>query len=170
MLITIDYTALYDDVYRNQTITRLNANRDRGADCVFSLARDFPDHWYELNNPANPDARSVTITLRDVDFPPTIQDVTTAAIAVRLARTAPVPATVVSLHRGAAGGEATTTDGIASTRRGNAPSWSGLYETTPAGDWRLSFGPDAKPLFGPGGLDDVLLVISWAGQAPVWVP
>jgi hypothetical protein len=105
-----------------------------------------------------------------VDFPTTIEDVTTAAIAVRLASSAPVPATVVSLHRGVGGGEATTTDGIASTRRGNAPTWIPLTGTSPSGDWRLSFGSDAQALFGAGGLDDILLVISWSGQAPVWVP
>ncbi len=40
---------------------------DRGADGVFSLARDFPDQWYDLNNPSDPSTRSVTITLRDID-------------------------------------------------------------------------------------------------------
>ena len=169
VMLTIDYTALYDDSYRSQVTARLNASRDRGADCVFSLARDFPDQWYDLNNPADPATRSVTITLRDVDFPVTFEAITTAAVAVRLASSNPVPATVVSLHRGTAGGLATTTDGIASTRRGNAASWSALYGTSPAGDWQLSFGSDAAALFAAGGLDDILLIVSWTGQAPVWV-
>lgn len=34
---------------------------------MFSLARDFPDQWYDLNNPSDPSTRSVTITLRDID-------------------------------------------------------------------------------------------------------
>lgn len=168
VLITIDYTALYDDGYRSLVTTRLNANRDRGADCVFSLARDFPDQWYDLNNPQDSNARSVTITLRDVDFPATIEDLATASIAVRLAGDDPVPDTVVTLRRGVAGGDATATNGIASIRRGNAAAWTALCGTDPAGDWQLSFGADAAALFGPGGLDDVLIVVSWTGQAPAW--
>jgi hypothetical protein len=168
VMLTIDYTALYDDSYRGQVTARLNASRDRGADCVFSLARDFPDQWYDLNNPLDPATRSVTITLRDADFPLAIEAITTAALAVRLASSGTVPGTVVSLHRGTAGGQATTTGGIASTRRGNAASWSALYGTTPAGDWQLSFGSDAAALFASGALDDILLIISWTGQAPAW--
>lgn len=78
VLLTIDYTALYDNDYSSQVTTRLNANRDRSADCVFSLARDFPDQWYDLNNPVDPQARPVTIPLRDVDFPIQIGDLVTA--------------------------------------------------------------------------------------------
>ncbi|MFC0541848.1 Tc toxin subunit A-related protein [Kutzneria chonburiensis] len=167
-LITIDYTALYDDGYRDQVTTRLNADRDRGADCVFSLARDFPDQWYDLNNPPDSTARSVTITLRGIDFPFAIDGLATASIAVRLAGDDPVPATVVSLHRGAAGGDATTADGIASVRRGNAAAWNPLCGSSPTGDWVLSFGADARALFASGGLDDIVLVISWTGQAPAW--
>jgi hypothetical protein len=168
VMLSIDYTALYDDSYRSQMTARLNASRDRGADRVFSLARDFPDQWYDLNNPPDPATRSVTITLRDADFPSAISGIATAAVAVRLASNDTVPATVVSLHRGTAGGDAAATDGIASTRRGNAASWSALYGASPAGDWQLAFGSDAAALFDSGGLDDILLIISWTGQAPLW--
>jgi len=40
--------------------------------------------------------------------------------------------------------------------------------TAPAGDWQLSFAADAEPLFGTGALDDIVLIISWAGRSPVW--
>jgi hypothetical protein len=149
-------------------VNELNRNRERGADCVFSFARDFPDQWYDLDNPPDPATRSVTITLRDVDFPLSIEKIATAGVAVRLSSSATVPGTVVSLHRGSAGGDAATSDGIASTRRGNAASWSALYGTAPAGDWQLTFGADAAALFRSGAIDDVLLVISWTGQAPAW--
>jgi hypothetical protein len=135
---------------------------------VFSLVRDFPDQWYDLNNPPDPSTRSVTITLRNIDFPLGIESISTAAIAVQLASSGTVTDTVVSLHRGSTGGDATATNGIASTRRGNAAGWNALTRTDPAGDWQLSFGDDAQALFGSGGLDDVLLVISWTGQAPPW--
>jgi hypothetical protein len=135
---------------------------------VFSLVRDFPDQWYDLNNPADPASRSVTVTLRDVDFPAGVEDISTAAVAVRLSSGANVPNTVIGLHRGTAGGEATATNGIASTRRGNAPSWIPLRGSDPAGEWQLSFGNDAKALFDSGALDDILLVIGWSGQSPAW--
>ncbi|MFI9106143.1 neuraminidase-like domain-containing protein [Streptomyces fildesensis] len=168
VMITIDYTALYDDGYRSQLITRFNAARERGSDRVFSLATDFPDQWYDLNNPVDRTARSVTINLRDVDFPVGISGLVTAAVAVRLDSGAPVPNTVVSLRRGTAGGSATTTEGTASTRRGNAAAWASLYGTSPRGDWQLGFGEDAAALFESGTLDDIQLVVSWTGQGPAW--
>ncbi|WP_158711559.1 Tc toxin subunit A-related protein [Streptomyces xylophagus] len=170
VLLTIDYTAAYDDTYRGQVVTRLNANRNRGSDCVFSLARDFPDQWYDLNNPDGTGARSVTVPLRDVDFPVGIEALSTAAVAVRLSSGGTVPDTVVTLTRGAAGGAATATNGIASTRRGNAASWVPLCGPPPAGDWHLTFGSDAAALFASGDLDDIVLVVSWTGQAPTWTP
>jgi hypothetical protein len=168
LLVTVDYTAAYDDTYRDQVVTRLNANRDRGADCVFSLARDFPDQWYDLNNPADPAARSATLALRDVDFPVGIDDLAAAAVAVRLSSDATVPETTISLRHGAAGGTATATNGMASTRRGNATAWTSFLGTSPAGDWQLSFGSEASALFDSDALDDILLVLSWTGQGPAW--
>jgi hypothetical protein len=168
VLVTIEYTALSDEDYRHQVTSRLNANRQRGADRVLSLSRDFPDQWYDLNNPATPGDRSVTLNLRDVDFPLGIDGLATSALAVRLASDQPVPDTVVSLRRGTAGGEATATDGIASTRRGNAPAWVGLVGASPVGDWQLHLGAGADALFGSGALDDVLLVVGWTGQGPAW--
>ncbi|MBO0868152.1 MAG: hypothetical protein J2P15_06265 [Micromonosporaceae bacterium] len=168
VLVTIEYTALYDANYRDQLVSRLNADRDRSADCVFSLSRDFPDQWYDLNNPADPAHRSVTIPLRDVDFPLGIEHLSTAAVAVRLVSDEPVPDTVVTLTKSGTGGDATATGGIASTRRGNATAWLGTVGRTPTGDWQLSLGSDVDPLFKSGQLNDILLVISWTGQAPAW--
>jgi len=167
VLITIEHTALYDDAYRSQVVGRLNAARARGADCVFSLARDFPDQWYALNNPDPAVGRAVTLSLTTADFPPNLEGLLTGQIAVQLTGASPVPATVVSLIRGAVGGTATTTDGIAGTRRGNAPAWVPLCGSSPVGDWRLSFSAAADPMFNAG-LTDILLIISWTGQAPAW--
>ncbi|MFI5878844.1 neuraminidase-like domain-containing protein [Streptomyces sp. NPDC051554] len=168
VLLTVDYTALQDDTYRSQLTTVLNSNRERGSDRVFSLAADFPDQWYDLNNPADPTARSITLNLRDADFPVGVTDLVTSALAVRLDSGEPVPNTVVSLTRGTAGGEATATGGTASTRRGNAASWTSLYGTSPGGDWQLGFGEDAADLFESGRLDDIQLIVSWTGKAPLW--
>jgi len=79
-----------------------------------------------------------------------------------------VPDTVVTLRRGTDGGDATATGGTASTRRGNASAWLPLIGTPPAGDWQLSLPADATPLFDTGALDDIALIISWAGRSPAW--
>jgi len=168
VLFTVEYTALTDDDYRRQVVTRLNADRDRGADRVFSLAQDFPDAWYDLNNPADPTQRQVTLSVRELDFPLGVGNLATSAIGLRLSCSQPVPDTIVTLRRGTAGGDATATAGTASTRRGNASAWVPLIGTAPAGDWQLSFAADAEPLFGTGALDDIVLIISWAGRSPVW--
>jgi hypothetical protein len=167
VLFTVEYTALSDDDYRRQVVTRLNADRDRGADRVFSLARDFPDAWYDLNNPADPTQRQVTLTLREFDFPLGIDNLATAAVAVRLVGQDPVPDTTLTLRRGTVGGDALTAGGIASTRRG-AAAWVPLIGPSPAGDWQLGFGADADALFASGELEDVVLVVSWAGRSPAW--
>jgi hypothetical protein len=167
VLFTIEYTALNDDDYRRQVVTRLNADRDRGADRVFSLAQDFPDAWYDLNNPADPTHRQVTLTLRDLDFPLGIDSLGTTAVAVRLVGRDPVPDTTVSLHRGTAGGDALASGGIASTRRG-AAAWIPLVGPAPMGDWQLGFTTDVDPLFDSGALDDVVIVVTWSGRSPAW--
>lgn len=167
VLLTVDYTALYDAGLRDQLTARLNADRDRGADCVFSLVRDFPDQWYDLNNPADPAHRDVTLSLRDVDFPITIEELGTGSVGLQLVGTG-LPDTVVTLHHNGIGGDATATGGIASTRRGNAAPWIPLRGTVPVGDWQLGFGAGAGPLFDSGQLEDVLLIVGWTGKAPAW--
>lgn len=167
VLFTVEYTALTDDDYRRQVVTRLNADRDRGADRVFSLAQDFPDAWYDLNNPADPAQRQVTLTLRELDFPLGVDNLGTAAITVRLVGKDAVPDTTVTLHRGADGGDALATDGLTGTRRG-AAAWLPLIGASPTGNWQLGFSADADPLFASGALEDVVLAVSWSGRSPAW--
>jgi hypothetical protein len=167
VLFTVEYTALTDDDYRRQVVTRLNADRDRGADRLFSLAQDFPDAWYDLNNPADPAQRQVNLTLRELDFPLGVDNLGTAAITVRLIGKDAVPDTIVTLHRGSDGGDALATGGLAGTRRG-AAAWSPLAGLSPTGDWQLGFTADADPLFASGALEDVVLSVGWTGRSPAW--
>jgi hypothetical protein len=166
VIVTIEYTALADVDYRTQIVHSLNSNRARGADCLFSLARDFPDAWYTLNNPDPITGRTVTINLRDVDFPPNIGGLAVAGIAVQLVAATTVPDTAVSVTRGPLGGEATTTEGGAGTARGNAASWVPLCGASPVGTWQLGVADGAFP--DTAILTDVVLLIRWAGQAPAW--
>jgi hypothetical protein len=171
VLVTIDYTALADSGYQAQVIRGLNANLTRSADCVFSLAQDFPDQWYTLNNPG-PAAtiRETTWTLGGTNFPPGISAASLAStqVAIRLSASGPLTPVPVTLSHSAAAGTATTdSGGIASTRCG-AGGWNPLIGTSPVGDWTLSFDATADPLFQQGLVSDVLLIISWTGQAPAW--
>jgi hypothetical protein len=176
VLVQIEYTALADGDYYTQVVQKLNANLGRSSDCVFSLARDFPDQWFELNNP-DPTAssgRTTTVTLQRNDFPLAVQKLVTSQIAISLSASGAgqLPQVQVSLSRtlgGASVGGAAATDstGTASTRRG-ALAWSPLLVIDPTGSWQLSLDATADPLFKSGQISDVLFMISWQGQASAW--
>ncbi|MBO0868514.1 MAG: hypothetical protein J2P15_08105 [Micromonosporaceae bacterium] len=169
VLLTIDYTALYDVNYQSQVVRQLNANRGRSSDRVFSLVNDFPDQWYALNNPdPSQPGRSVTLALRAVDFPPDVSELAVFELAVQLSGSGPVAGVPVTLTGLGQTPPAQVTDatGTASTRRG--AGWNAFIGRNPAGDWQLSLDASADPLFASGGLDDVLFVIGWTGTAPVW--
>jgi hypothetical protein len=176
VLITLDYTALADPDYQAQMIRQLNANQTRNSDRVFSFAQDFPDQWYALNNPAPASAtRQTALTLSNADFPPGISpdSLTTTQIAIQLSASSLLTPVPVTLSHGTASGTATTdSGGVASTRRA-ADAWKPLTladgnTTSPTGDWTLSFDASADSLFQQGVLNDLLLIISWTGQAPAW--
>lgn len=179
VLLRIDYTALADADYGTLVMRKLNAHLDRSSDCVFSLARDFPDQWYELNNPGPGASRSTTLTLAPGDFPMNLQGLVTTQIALGLSTTGSgaLPAVQISLNRttrsapagGVSVGGVASTDssGIASTRRG-APAWLSLTGMDPTGKWQLSLDATADPLFTDGQLEDLLLIVSWQGQSPAW--
>lgn len=173
VLLTLDYTALVDPDYQAQVIRRLNTDLSRRGDRVFSLARDFPDAWYVLNNP-DPTAsgRSATLTLAATDFPPGITALATTDVAVRLSGSSGTANIPIGLAHGGQTPVVAPTDstGIVSTRRGAAgpSSWGQFIGGLVAGDWHLSFDSGADPLFAAGELIDVLLVISWTGQTTPW--
>jgi hypothetical protein len=45
-----------------------------------------------------------------------------------------------------------------------------MRHEAPLATGNSAFGADAASLFESGDLDDILLIISWAGQAPAWEP
>jgi hypothetical protein len=169
VLLTIDYTALSDYNYQAQVVQRLNADRTRGGDRVLILATDFPDQWYQLNNPADPtQPRTVSFSLRTVDFPPNLDAVTATGVTVRLLTNGDetLPPTVATLGHGAQTGQGTTDgSGLAGTRRG--ADWARLLGD-PTGDWTLSLDAEAGALIDSGAVVDVLFDVTWSGQAPAW--
>ena len=82
VLLTLEYTALGDPEYRHQVIRSLD--RRYSADRLISLQAEFPDTWYDLNNPDTVEdpvrrMRAVVTLTRD-DFPPNIADLSLAQL------------------------------------------------------------------------------------------
>jgi hypothetical protein len=169
VLLTIDYTALSSADYRSLVVRALNTNRTRGGDCVFSLARDFPDQWYLLNNPDDPTApRSVTVTLPVASFPLNVDGLAASALTMQLASTGvALSAVAVTLvHNGEAGKASTDDQGMVGTRRG-ADTWVQLFGD-PTGDWQLTLDDVGAGLLDSGAIADISLDVTWTGQAPAW--
>lgn len=84
--------------------------------------------------------------------------------------------TVEHLHftaqgsNGAIGGAANSINGIISTRRGNASSWSAMLGKAPFGTWELSLPntTEIKQLFGDDQIKDILFVLTYEGRTPAW--
>jgi len=181
VLLTIDYTALDSPDYRQQVL------RTRGdafsGDRSFSLRSEFPDAWYDLNNPdtvADPAARMVaSLPVTVDDLPRTVVGPAVAQLTVFVLRQdgATDEITVAGIRRIAADGTrttgtgpVTTVDGIASTRRTASGKWAPLLRTDPVGTWELQFEdtPTVRALFVDGTLTDIVLVMTIAGSTPPW--
>ena len=132
VLLTIEYTALDSPDHRRNVIESLD--RRFTGDRSFSLRNQFPDAWYDLNNPdtVDPAARmTAVLPLTANDFPPHVADLAVAHLTLFVVRDSAVDdeLTVTSLRHTAAGqvteaGPVRTVGGIAGTRRaGGAPPW-----------------------------------------------
>jgi hypothetical protein len=186
VLLTLEYTALNSYDYQQQVVQTLNPNLS--ADRPFSFRRQFSDAWYDLHNPdqtATP--LTVSFETRRADFPPNLErlkiDQVTLYFARKTGDTFEVPVnlqfTEANLPGQEAnppmGGDATTVDGIISTRRGNGGSWLALQGKGPVGKWELSLvAPDKgrekqiRGWFTGGQIEDILFVITYKGLTPAW--
>jgi Rod binding domain-containing protein len=179
VLLTIEYTALDSHEYRQQVVRTLD--RRFSGDRSFSLRNQFPDAWYELNNPdtiENPDRRMrAVLPLSSEDFPPHIQDLGVAQLSLFCVRKDELAdeLNVISLSH-TAGGQTTTgdevrtTSGVISTRRPTGAPWQVLLEQNPAGDWeiRVENNELVRTWFRDGLIEDVVLVMTLAGTTPAW--
>lgn len=68
-------------------------------------------------------------------------------------------------------GDATsTTDGIVSTRIGNAAAWVPMLNQSPNGTWRLAF-PETttmRNLLDSEAIADLAFVVTYTGRTPEW--
>ena len=178
VLLTIKYTALDSAEYRQQVVRELD--RRFSGDRSFSVRNQFPDAWYELNNPetVEPERRMrVALPLTAADFPPHIQDLRVehlSLFAVRADALADELA-VTSLSHTSGGqtltaAEVTTTRGIISTRRPAGAAWRVHLGLSPAGDWELRLADNelVRSWFRNGLIEDLVLVLTLAGTTPAW--
>jgi hypothetical protein len=178
VLLTLEYTALDSQEYHRKVVRSL----DRGyiADRTFSLRTQFPDAWYDLNNPdtvQNP-ARPmhVVLPLTGDDFPPHIADLAVEQLAMFVVRDDSVSDELtVTLQRSSnaqsiQAGPVSTIGGVASTRRPGGAPWQVLVGTSPVGTWELQFDdtPAVRSLFSAGRIQDVALVFTISGTTPEW--
>jgi Tc toxin complex TcA C-terminal TcB-binding domain len=178
VLFTVEYTALQDFSYRQQVIQELKDTVS--AERVFSLRDHFADQWYALHNPdgAAP-PMTVNFSLTSKDFPPNVQDLSIQHVLMAVVRAEGQSFEVESIQltlitpgeTGAVGGEVSgTTDGLISTRRGNASAWVPLIGRSPVGAWELVL-PDTDEVrnrFKNEEIEDLLLVMTYEGRTPAW--
>lgn len=177
VLFTIDYTALHSDEHRERVIRRLGRGYD--GDRIFSVRNNFPDAWYEINNPDTvPDQSArmrITLPLKEEDFPPHLEDLAVAELTLFVVwRDGGHELTVESLTHGVdtSTGPVTVARSVASTRRPAGSPWRPLVGSSknPLGDWEIRL-PDTATVrswFADGLIEDVVLVMSLTATTPAW--
>jgi hypothetical protein len=180
VLLTIEYTALDSSQYRERVVRELD--RRFSGDRTFSVRNQFPDAWYELNNPetVEPEHRMrAVLPLTADDFPPHIQDLHVEHVSLFAVRADELAdeLTITSLSHTSGGGqtvttgEVTTTGGIISTRRpAGAAAWQVLLNRYPAGRWETRLADDdlVRSWFRDGLVEDLVLVLTIGGTTPEW--
>jgi hypothetical protein len=182
VLVTIEYTALDNFDYRQQVIQSLKPTLS--AERSFSFFRgQFADQWYDLHNSGQTSTpMTVRFTTLREDFPPNVEALKIQHVLLFFVRSNGTPFEMPVSHlrytaqgqAGTVGGSATSIDGIISTRRGNAGSWTAMIGKSPAGEWELAL-PDTEEIrdrFGDEGsnenIEDILFVITYSGRTPEW--
>lgn len=179
VLLTLEYTALHSYDYRQKVVRELD--RSASVDCTFSLRDQFPDAWYDLNNPDQVNAERrmrVEMTVRRERFPVHLDNLSTAEISLFCVRDDSYlqELHIVSLEHAIAGadtvtgGEVVTRGGIVGTRRPGGAPWQALIGRNPVGEWRLQL-EDTEPLrkaLREGLIQDLVLVLTIDGITPAW--
>lgn len=190
---TIEYTALHSDHYRQQLLQVID--RMVQGDRAFSFRHHFADAWYDLNHPELLDPGSqmkVELPIRRADFPANLIDdsLEIRHLKLFLARKdgssleAKVKALTIRDMAGAViagtGADLTTVNGVLSTREGPGTRWAednpgvamGFAGKNPVGTWSFAFeeavgAPRIAEKF-KSEITDILLVVTFSGQTPPW--
>jgi hypothetical protein len=178
VLFTVEYNALQDFSYRKQVIQQLEDTVS--AERVFSLRDHFADQWYALHNPEQESTpMTVNFSLASQDFPPNVAELRIQQVLLAVARaegrtfeieSAQLMLTPQGQTVPVGGAVNGSTDGLISTRRGNASAWVPLIGKSPVGAWELTL-PNTEVMrnrFQNEEIDDLLLVLTYEGRTPAW--
>ncbi|HEX6045640.1 MAG TPA: neuraminidase-like domain-containing protein [Pyrinomonadaceae bacterium] len=182
VLITIEYTALSDAVYRDQVVQQLD--RKFSADRAFSFQQQLSDQWYDLHNPEQLEPAKrfrAEFSIERGDFPLNLESVKTSNVVVYFVPEdgKVVKATTVGLKFASAGaaanvppvgGDAGSERGLLSTRSGSAPTWKDCVGIEPFGKWTLDLSRDTElqSQLAADKVRDMLFVLSYTGRTPAW--
>ncbi|MES9890841.1 MAG: hypothetical protein ABW165_07340 [Candidatus Thiodiazotropha sp.] len=181
VIVTIEYTSLSSFTYRQQVIHQLS--NKISAERPFSFRNQFADQWYDLNNPDRTSTPMiVNFDTLIADFPPNIDNLKIKHVVLYFVRADGVEIEVPVTHLrftenggiGTVGGGATSIEGVISTRRGNASSWTSMIGKSPYGTWELSLNDNLADvralaeLLKNEEITDILFVISYSGNTPEW--
>lgn len=177
VVMTMDYTALDSDDYRQQVLQTLRPTLS--VDRPFSFRHQFADQWYDLHNP---DQTTMPMTVRfktvRADFSPNLEGLKIQHIILYFSRKSGL-AFEIEVEKlsfteqenpGAVGGGSKSIEGVISTRRGNAGSWFPMIGKAPFGEWELTL-PNTEQVrnrFKNEEIEDILFVITYSGRTPEW--
>ena len=181
VLLTIEYTALSDTVYRNQVIQQLD--RKFSADRAMSFRQQLSDQWFDLHNPEQVEVAKryrAEFSIERGDFPLNLESPKIAHLVVYFVPkdVDVVKTTLVGLRfvpegapsSAALGGDASSLHGLLSTRSGSASNWQNCAGVEPFGKWTLDLSRDdeLQDLLAADKVRDILFVVSYTGQTPAW--
>lgn len=179
VLLTIEYTAFSSQEYRQQVVRDLD--RRFSGDRSFSLRNQYPDVWFELNNPdtvEDPEQRMrAVVPLTREDLPAHIQDLRVAHLTLFVVRRDDFDEELAiravdhtSGGQTVSAGEVRTTGGIISTRRPGGTPWQVFIDRNPVGDWgfQLEDNPQVRSWFREGLIEDIVIVLTLSGTTPEW--
>jgi hypothetical protein len=152
------------------------------GDRAFSVREEFPDAWYELNNPeAVADVASrmrATLSTRREDFSPHGEELLVQQVSLFCLRQDGVvqELRVISLRHTVPGRETLateevrTTGGIVGTRRPSVAPWQIMVGQDPVGEWSIQLENTelVRASFKDGSIQDIVLVLTVSGLTAAW--
>jgi len=177
VLVTIEYTALNSFDYRRQVVQELD--RTFSADRPFSFRNEFADQFFDLNNPEQTaEPMVVRFETTREDFAPNVENLKIQQVVLFFSRKEGQSSVIKVTHlhfteqgaTDAVGGDASSIDGVISTRRGNASNWLAMIGKSPVGEWELALPntEEMKKRFKDEEIEDILFVITCKGETPAW--
>ena len=179
IIVTLEYTALDNQIYRNTVIQNLDT--EYGAARAYSFRNQFADQWYDLNNTissAGPSTISFDTML--TDFPANLQDIEIENITLYFGDATvkhnlsidgeKVGLTFMPADSDTVSGDAfVSNDNMISTSSSNAPNWTVMQGKPVTGTWQLTLPGKVIQAIQKEQVSDMLFVIYYKGYTAKWV-